>query len=228
MRASGRARLVAQILAGETSDGAHLGYELDRAHVAAIADTAEPLQELAAHSRSDLLLVAGSDEVWSWLSPARLPTEDELDQLVAWQRTRAEQVVFGEPALGVDGFRTSHGQAMDAWRVVRSQGSSETTRFADVALLVAVVRDRELARIFISRELGGLPPALQETARLYLEAGQNSVCAAALAGRSRRTIARQLRRVEAILGRPIHERAANLLIAAQTSAVARAEGWWRV
>ena len=223
-----RSAVVKHVLATAESTGDELGYDLDRGHVGLAACTAPPIDALARRTGLDLLLVPGGEGVgWGWLSGSRTALDVRLEEVVSSARKLPGKVAMGEPGTGIAGFRSSHSQAVEAWRVLGSMPSGPTVlRFAEAAPVIALMRDRDLARCFISHELGRLPRSLQETAKAYMEAGQNAVAAAARTRRSRSTVERQLRRIEEILGQPFRDRGASLMIAMQACAIARAEGWW--
>jgi hypothetical protein len=217
------ATLVNRVLNGDSGDSAQLGYPLGGPHVALIGDSARVLHGLARRTGRELLHVGGHDDVaWGWLGGATRMSDADLAELVAWQRTREGRAGFGEPAIGLEGFRSSHRDAVAAWRIACAL-DWPAVRFADEALLIAVTRDRHLVRVFIDRYLGGLTEPLQQAARTYIESGQNVASAAARLGRSRRTVERQLRRVEDTLGRPIRDRASELLVAIRAAEVMAAE-----
>jgi sugar diacid utilization regulator len=154
-------------------------------------------------------------------------SESELDAVVAWQRSRDEGVVaFGEPATGLTGFAASHQQALEA-RTIAAATRQRAARFADLRLLVAVLRDRELAESFIERELGELDHAsarmheLRATVRTYLEHSQSIAATAALRRRDRKTIGRQLRDAEQLIHHPVGDRSDELLVALRVADVLR-------
>jgi GGDEF-like domain/PucR C-terminal helix-turn-helix domain len=217
------ATLVRRILNGENADSAQLGYRLEGPHIALVGDNRQVLHNLARRTGRDLLDVGGREIAWGWLGGERPMSDTDLDALVSWQRSREGRVGFGEPAFGLEGFRSSYRNALAAWRIVCAL-HLPVVRFADESLLIAVTRDHQYAHIFVEHYLGPLSEPLRQAVRAYVELGQNVASASARLGRSRRTVERQLRRVEDVLGRPIRDCASELLIATRAADVVAAEG----
>jgi predicted DNA-binding protein (UPF0251 family) len=231
--------------AGATEGGAQrassaLGYELDATHVAVIArgvEAREALHELAARVDRRLLSVAAGEEtVWAWLGGehslemAQLEhAVRELDPAGGGPRDRGcsqgketatvdASLATGEPATGLEGWRLTHQQAQAALAVALRK-PQHLTRYADVALLAAVLKDQTLARslseIYL-RPLQETPSSggvLLQTLRAYLAAERNASSAAAALGVARNTVENRLRAAEARLGRSLHPCPAELEVA---------------
>ena len=111
------------------------------------------------------------------------------------------QLAVGTPGEGVEGFRSSHRQALSTYRIARGTTQPVTT-FADVVLLALTLQDPTLAREFVRCELGPLAgddarsQLLRETLRAYFDAGQNAAAAAAALGVHERTVTYRLRSIE--------------------------------
>ena len=112
---------------------------------------------------------------------------------------------FGEPAQGLEGWRLTHSQAQAALVVALRRGGREDvrfTRYADVALLAAALKDQALAgalvEIYLSPldDLDNRGPLLRRTLRAYLEAERNASSAAAALGVARRTVENRLSTIE--------------------------------
>jgi hypothetical protein len=219
------AALVARVLNGEDADSGQLGYRLEGPHLAVVTDSRKALHLLARHTGRGLLDVSGHhDLVWGWLGGERLVANTELDALICWQRSHEGRVAFGEPAMGPGGFRSSLRNALAAWRIACAL-HLPVVRFADESLLIAITRDRHYAHSFIEHYLGNLSDTLREAVSAYVELGQNVASASARLSRSRRTVERQLRRVEDELGRPIRDCASELLIATRAADVMGADDY---
>jgi hypothetical protein len=233
-RASGahdEARLQAAIsraLDGHWVDPAELGYDLGYHHVAVVADATSAVEALARRIKREVLLVAApGGGAWGWLGDAAPMSDDDLDAAIDWQRSQQDGVVaFGEPAAGIAGFGTSHQQALEA-RAIAEATSQNVVRFADLRLLAAVLRDGELAKGFVERELGELDRPtertheLRATLRAYLEHGQSIAATAALRRRDRKTIVRQLRAAEELIDHTVSDRSDELLIALRIAEILR-------
>jgi len=214
-----RLRAVSRALEGQWLDPAELGYDLAYHHVAVVADGARPVTELARCSQRALLLVEAPDgTTWGWFGGQTSISDSELDTLIASLDPREGQVALGEPAAGIAGFAASHHQALEA-RTIADATNQHAVRFADVRLVIALLRDSELANGFIERELGELDDAsermgeLRETLRAYLEHGQSVSATAAVRRRDRKTIERQLRSAEVLIHHRVSDRCDELLIA---------------
>lgn len=216
-----RRQMVRDLLEGLPVDHAKLQYRLDGLHVAAIStgdDAERTLRRLAARSRLDCLTVRGpSKSVWAWLGGRSL-ADPATREAVLEAVPRGTFVAFGEVAEGVEGFRVSHREAREAYRLGR-QLRLGSLQYGDVALLSLSSRDEVLAREFVQRELVSLaapdPRAreLRQTVRAYFDTGHNASAAAVLLSLSDRTVGNRLRTVEERLGRPLLSRRDELSVA---------------
>jgi hypothetical protein len=226
-QADRRLRAVSHALEGHWVDAGELGYDLAYHHVAVVADAPPTLVTLARHTDRQLLFVQAPDGgMWGWLGGSARISDSDLDALVAWQRSRDGQVAFGEPATGIAGFAVSHHQALEARTIAVATGQ-RAVRFADLRLLIALLRHGDLAEGFVERELGELDEPsermheLRETLRAYLEHGQSISATAALRGRDRKTIERQLRSSERMIKHRVSDRCDELLVALRLADILR-------
>ena len=222
-----RSRAVLRALEGQWVDPGELGYDLASHHIAVVADTASSLDEVARRTPWQLLRVRAPDgAAWGWLGGRNRISEGDVDTLIASQSSPDTTVAFGEPAEGIAGFVASHQQALEA-KAVAVATNQRAIRFADCRLLVAVLRDADLAKGFVERELGDLDrPSermreLRETLRAYLEHSQSVSATAALRQRDRKTIERQLRAAEQLIHHPVSDRSDAVLIALRVAEVLR-------
>lgn len=222
-----RLRAVSRALDGQWLDPAELGYDLAYHHVAVVADAASPVVALARRAQRQLLLVEAPDGViWGWLGGHANISDSDLDALIESLDPQEGRVAFGEPASGVAGFASSHQQALEA-STIAAATNQHAVRFGDLRLVIALLRDDELARGFIERELGELDDpsermgALRETLRAYLENGQSVSATAAVRRRDRKTIERQLRAAEMLVGHRVSDRCDDLLIALRLADILR-------
>jgi hypothetical protein len=223
-----RRRAVAVALDGHWVDPSELGYDLDHHHVAVVADAPAALDALARRTeRQALVVVATGGETWGWLGGSSRMSESELDAVVDWQRSHEDvAVAFGEPAAGIAGFAASHEQALEARRIA-AETAQHVVRFAELRLLAAVLRDEELAKGFVDRELGELDDGgertheLRATLRAYLYHGHSIAATAALRRRDRKTIVRQLRAAERAIQHRVTDRCDELLIALRIAEILR-------
>lgn len=216
-----RTQLVRDVLEGADPDPAGamgtLDYDLRLEHLALVvsAPDAEAVvrslgQGLDAPHR--LVVVLTGDTAWGWLGRTR-----EFDLPERLPAVEGARISFGEPAAGVEGFRTSHRQARDAHRVaLRAGARGQPVRYEDVALESLAGGDDARATVFVARELRGIDgedarsQRLRATLRAYFAAGQNASAAAAVLGVHEHTVAYRLRTIEQALGRPVTTRRAEL------------------
>jgi hypothetical protein len=222
-----RLEAVSRALEGQWLDPGELDYDLSYYHVAVVADTAPPVVELARRAQAELLLVEAVDgTTWGWLGGPTRISDIDLDALIGSLDVCEGQVALGEPAAGIAGFAASHEQALEA-RTVAAATNRHAVRFADLRLLIALLRDGDLAKEFIERELGELDAPsermgeLRETLRAYLEHAQSVSATAAVRRRDRKTIERQLRSAERLIHRRVSDRCDDLLIALRIADILR-------
>ncbi|WP_167829197.1 PucR family transcriptional regulator [Nocardia brasiliensis] len=213
---------VRRLLSGAPVDvgaaGNRLGYNLSGRHVALVVRdrSAGPADGSALDTVVRKLVPPGRGlsvridlrTAWCWLprpleEPPRVPT---------W--TEPVMVAMGCPANGLDGFRQSHRQAVEAMRVAElaHRSSSTVTEYSEIALAALCSNDPEKCRDFIRTQLGGLgadDPAtdrLRETLRAFYAANSNYRATAARLGLHHNTIRYRLEQVEHVLGHPVDER----------------------
>ena len=222
-----RLRVVMRALEGHWVDPGELDYDLASYHIAAIADNPGLLEAAARLTDRPLLRVDAPDGgSWGWIGGKNRISEDDLDALVASLSTSDGRVAFGEPAEGIAGFVASHQQALEA-RAIAEATKNRAVRFGDLRVLIAVLRDGDLAKGFIERELGELDrpnermAELRETLRVYLEHSQSVSATAALRRRDRKTIERQLRSSEQLLHHRVSDRSDEVLLALRVAEILR-------
>jgi PucR C-terminal helix-turn-helix domain/GGDEF-like domain len=205
-----RARCVEALLAHEPCDVFDLGYAIDRWHVGVIAMGDKPLEalrEIVKRLSGELLTVRHDDrQISAWLGTRKRPRHDDL---LGWMRNLEVErttLATGEPAMGIDGFRRTHQQAKAAqWVAVRRPRL--LTRYTDVILLSAVIRDPELERslrdTYLSHFRESRDAVLLDTVRAFFSCGNNISSAAAALNADRGTVGRRIRSVEQRIGRQL-------------------------
>jgi hypothetical protein len=214
-----RRATVEDLLAGGGADvgvaGGRLRYELRRPHAAFVVwaddpETAHESEAAAIGGPGALLVPLGAGVVAGWASPAA------LRDVAA---PAGVHLAIGAPGDGLDGFRRSHAEALEARRVARIGGLRGVVRYADVALVALLTKDMAQAQTFAERQLGPLMARDDATTRLadtvlaVLEAQGSPRHAAQRLGVHENTVAKRVRAAEAALGRSIAERPAELLAA---------------
>ncbi|MER5438430.1 helix-turn-helix domain-containing protein [Streptomyces sp. NPDC002790] len=216
-----RRAMVRDILAGLPVDAAALGYQLRGRHLALIAWGGSPeaaLKRIATTFGWQVLTVAGSDDtVLAWLG--RPGTKSTGDQDVSAVDFGPDTyVACGQYANDVEGFRLSHRQAWQAYRVARIS-ARQVTWYQDVALEALVLRDLTAVSDFVSQELGPLhgtgerARVLRGTLVAYFASGQNAASTATVIGVHERTVAYRLRSIEKWLGVSVSARRDELSVA---------------
>lgn len=232
-----KAEIVRALLAGERVDvegaSARLRYALDREHLAFLVwaeDGGDPaaldpaaLERAAGElvsglgSGAPLLVAHGTNLVAGWIG-----SRERIAIPAARVRASAGAcAAFGSPGSGVAGFRSSHRQALHARRVALLRGGARgsVVRYRDEALAALASADLEHARDFVAGELGPLAgrgetsQRLAGTLRAYLEENASPRRTAHRLGVHENTIANRVRAAEELLGGPVEERTAELLVA---------------
>jgi hypothetical protein len=217
-----RVRAVALLLDGADAEVAELDYDVDGAHLGAIAwgeDGPAAVHALAALLDRRVLVVAVDRGLWwAWLG-GRHPLGDALRApLARWAPPPGTSVALGAEAAGRDGFRATHRQAGAAHRAGQVRGAALTS-YDDVALEALGANDPDEARAFVARELAGLDAddarsrARRDTLRTWFAHGQNAAATAAALDVHEQTVAQRLRAVQARTGRAPAARRAELEVA---------------
>jgi hypothetical protein len=227
-----RADAVRAILAGEPVDEetlhGRLGYDVRRRHVAIRVSTSTSKvrgleraarEAAAAVAPGEPLIVpsgAASYDVWSGSYEAV-----DTTRLERYEPPEGIRVAFGRPAAGLEGFRRSHREAIQAARVAslaRDLGR-QVVGYAQVELVSLLASDLPRAREFVATRLGPLAAAgepmqrLRETLRAFLAAGGRSVRAAKELYVHQNTVTYRVKRAEELLGRRVTEDRVELMCA---------------
>lgn len=206
-----------------------LGYRLSGRHVAAVLrDCAdEPDPKALSQATRDLTHALGIGigqgliirvdvrTVWCWIPASDVP----LPRLPA-PKVRV-RIALGRPATGLEGFRQTHREALDALRVAET-----TERFVpgivhyqDVDVAAMCLAEPDRCRDFIRTELGPLLEDDDSTRRhratlvAYYAANSNFRAAASHLGVHHNTVRYRLEHVERVLGRRLDDRRLALELA---------------
>lgn len=222
-----------------------LRYPLDQRHFAlvlwpAVASQGTQVQAGLERTANDLAvalkakhsLVVGleDDVVAVWLTGVDKAAGERMRRLRLPTAPGARpHIACGLTAVGLEGFRLSHQQAMHALRVTQLSGEAPTlvVRYHDVALTALASADVEHARAFVATELGPLAEPTDDAERLattvrhYLESGSSPRRAAAKLGVHENTVKYRVRAAEELLGRPFDDRVAELITALRLLRVLR-------
>ncbi|BCW06181.1 helix-turn-helix domain-containing protein [Arthrobacter sp. NtRootA1] len=184
-----------------------LSYRLARQHVALVLWTDDPhrgmsLDKAVAALRSTVpgraLLVARASvgARWIWLSGPEQPDLHHLEKTLV--KETQIRVAVGRPGHGLEGFRSSHQDALAAQAMLTRLGSDrQFTVYADVELVDSLTKDRPGAQRFVVRTLGPLAEAdatLQQALLTYVQCGFNTTRAASRLYLHRNTVERRVSR----------------------------------
>jgi DNA-binding PucR family transcriptional regulator len=233
-QSAARAARVRALLRSEqvdvSSSEAILGYRLRQHHLGVVTwitgasaggDALGRLEhataEVAAEGHCDgrpIFIPQDEFSAWAWLPlgarrDAALPGPD-VKIIMAEDRIR---FAFGEPALGVAGFRRTHQQALSAQAVALAAGPSGqlVTPFGEVAPLALMSGSIELLRIWVTETLGALADddehnaRLRDTLRVFLEENGSYKTTAERLTLHKNTVQYRVRKAEESLRRPISQ-----------------------
>lgn len=207
-----------------------LGYRMGRRHVALILWTEAPdsdggLDEAVAALRSAStprsLLVARASRAsrWVWLSGPETPDLHHLETAVG--KVGQVRASVGRPGHGLEGFRSSHQDALAAHAMLtRLESDRRFTVYSEVELVDSLTKDRVGAMRFVIKTLGPLATAdatLREALLTYVQCGFNTTRAAARLYLHRNTVERRVSRanelsVVKVEDNPTHVAAALLVL----------------
>lgn len=209
---------------------ARLSYRMSRWHVGLVLWTNDPQRTGAlddvitavrstAADRSALVARSSATSRWMWLSAADNPDLHHVERAIA----KADEVraAIGRPGHALEGFRSSHQDALAAQALAVRLGSDRRyTAYADVELIDTLTKDRSTARRFVTKTLGSLAEAdeeLRETLLTYVQCGFNTTRAAAGLYAHRNTVERRVTRANnlsrvKVEDNPTHVAAALLVI----------------
>jgi len=227
-----RAETVRAILAREPLDEeilpGRLGYDVRRTHVAMrVASGTSEIRglERAAHEAAaalapgePLIVPSGAATLDVWAGSYEPVDTRALER---YEPPEGVRVAFGKPGRGLDGFRRSHHEAVQAARVAALAGSGggAVVDYAQVELVSLLACDLPRAREFVASRLGPLAAPgeptqrLRETLRVFLAMGGRSARAAKELYVHQNTVAYRIKRAEELLGRRVTEDPVELICA---------------
>jgi hypothetical protein len=177
-----------------------------------------------------LVVPLGGQLVAAWIAaPAADPTTLSQPRI---DHPTGALAAFGLRARGVDGFRSTHRQALHARRVARLAGrrTGTVTSYEDVALSALASIDMDLATEFVSAHLGPLAGEddhmrrLAATWRVYLEEHASPRHRAQRLGVHENTIEARIRTITEQLGRPPTDNTAEVLVALALARLTHRDG----
>ncbi|MFJ8546209.1 helix-turn-helix domain-containing protein [Streptomyces sp. NPDC093586] len=199
----------------------HMGLVLwtDSPHRAGALEEAIAALRSSAGDRSALVARASATSRWIWLSGEAVPDLHHVEKALA--TTDEVRAAVGRPGRGLDGFRSSHQDALAAQALVIRLGSDRRfTAYGDVELIDALTKDRAGARRFVINTLGPLAEAdttLRQALLTYVQCGFSTTRAAAGLYAHRNTVERRVSRANELSSvkvedNPTHVAAALLVL----------------
>ncbi|MGC5249374.1 PucR family transcriptional regulator [Gordonia sp. DT219] len=189
-----------------------LGYRLAGPHTAVVLwsttpDGASDLEAAAAEltraagATTRLTIVASATSWWIWLPVSGFGTPELTSTRV--------RLSVGRPGTGLDGFRSSHFQALATQRRHAQLGASHRiVHYDDIRLVSLLTADSAAGDEFLADTLGRLAHAddeLIETLRTWVSLQCNTSRTAERLYTHRNTVIRRLDRADALLPRPLAE-----------------------
>ena len=171
-----------------------------------------------------LVIPSGAARYDVWCGSFEAPATDELERYEPPPRV---VVAFGKPAAGVEGFRSSHLEAVQAARIgaLMLDASPSVTSYSRVELVSLLASDLPRARAFVAAELGPLGSVteaaerLRETVLAMLVSGGSATGVARDLFVHKNTVAYRVRQAEELLGHGINDRPVELSSALTLAAV---------
>lgn len=198
-----------------------LGYRLSGPQTALILWSVTPgaatqleaaAQELsrATPTGRSLPIVAGASSWWMWLPTNGIGSPD-LSGFVD------SRVSVGRPGTDVEGFRSSHFQALSTQRRHARLGASrQIVHYDDIRLASLLTTDEAAGNEFVADTLGALATAddeLVDTIRTWITLQCNTSRTAEVMYTHRNTIIRRLARADELLPRPLADNLVDIAAA---------------
>lgn len=201
-----------------------LGYRLDQAHTAIVVWTTDPSPQLSelervaeelsrrVNSKSMVRVVASAGTVWAWLGGITTGQLNGIETVLGAQS--GWKLAIGSNGYGLDGFRTSHLDAVSTQRMMaRMESPHAVATFDDIegVLLLTAAPDR--AARFVAHTLGPLASEhaeVRESVRAYLGQQCNASKAADSLFTHRNTVLRRIKHANQLLPRPLEDNGLNI------------------
>jgi hypothetical protein len=233
-----RAETVRAILGGEPVDeeaaSRRLGYDLRRHHIAlrvasassAVRGLERAVEEAAAAlgPSEPLVVPSGAARFDAWCGSFEAPATDALER---YEPPSGVLVAFGTPGTGIEGFRSSHAEALQAARIgsLARGRQPAVTSYERVELVSLLAGDLARARAFVAGQLGPLASTAESAERLratvlaFLSSGGSATRVAKELYVHHNTVGYRVKRAEELLGRKVAERPIELTCALTLAAV---------
>jgi len=230
-RATVRAARVRAILAGHDVDldlsESTIGYRLRRRHLGLVVWVREPTRgddDLVLLERTATMIAQGAgcrarplfipcDEASAWVWLPLQAGDSPADGVAAATPEGPVRVALGEPADGIDGFRSTHRQALLAQMVALAAGPAGrlVTSFADIRPIALMASDVGAVRAWVLDTLGELTvddeqhERLRTTLRVFFSTGGSYTATAERLMMHKNTVLYRVNRAEEIRGRSFQD-----------------------
>jgi hypothetical protein len=230
-RAQIRQRLVRDVLRGEDealspADLVTIDYDLDTSHVAVLlpatpqAAAAPVLSGLHSSLRPKGMLVYPPTmrSTAAWLAVGDTDHDEAVDAICTALQASGVPAAVSEVQQGVDGLRDTFDQTERVESFRAAFGPSDVICYSDLRLELLLLQNRELAQVFVTRELGALSGATEQAAKMRETLAASfrygsHVAAAEHLRLHEHTVRNRLQKVEAQLGVAPRERRTELEVA---------------
>ncbi|MCU1651476.1 MAG: hypothetical protein JWQ60_2625, partial [Pseudonocardia sp.] len=163
--------------------------------------------------REPLTMFADDHTLWAWLTSTGRPAADDDTLRKKLAENPVVHLAFGEAAAGLNGFRSSHREAVRARTVAETAlgAPSHLVEFSEVAIAALLSDNLDDLHVWVTRTLGDLARndeamgRLRETIRVFLQCGSSYTDAAARLHLHKNTVHYRARKAEEILGHPLCE-----------------------
>ncbi|MYU21893.1 helix-turn-helix domain-containing protein [Streptomyces sp. SID8352] len=180
------------------------GLDVETALLFDFAGVAGSLANLTRSDPEPLVIRRGAGRVDVWLGSPGEKVSSLIESRAALPPSL--RVAVGRAAADVDGFRTTHEQAVAARRMARLGATdAQIVDYSDVELLSLLATDPLRARDFVQSALGPLRHAdprmdeLRQTLAVYIDSGRSIAHAAQSLHAHRNTVSYRLNRVAELL-----------------------------
>ncbi|MFC9840178.1 PucR family transcriptional regulator [Rhodococcus sp. NPDC127530] len=242
-----RTAMLASILAGDAPEigvaEPALGYRLQHGHVGAVLwdsvspESADSLQRLeralvaiagtvSKHARP-LFVPSDQSQAWGWIATGSHGTDIDdtaIESVLAGDRDfRTIRVAFGRAGTGIDGFRTTHLEAIRAFGVASADDAAgrKVTSFAQAGVRVASLLSDDIvgAKALVPDALGELAAdgeyaeRLRETLSVFFEESMGYSAVATRLHMHRNTVRYRIDKATEARGRPLDVDAVELQLA---------------
>lgn len=214
-------RELSAVLGGHPVSGFNTAVLLHTDDHDAVADLEDAARRLAGAlgTKHPLMISPGGRDLWCWLGTRSVPDLTRLHPAAPWLLEHRIVAAVGTAGEGVEGFRLSHREAVEAQKIAfRATGSRTLTLYGEVEVLALVSGSPEAARRFVQRTLGALAAPGEGNARLratvhtLLRSGSVDAAAQELMVH-KNTVRYRAGQAEALLGFPLSRAAADLELA---------------